>query len=170
MRRLADESFGAATFRELCARIGEPEYVDRWLWRFSRPDGTVLIVGAGEDGGMTVGAAVLSTCWWDTVHRHDAGDDDSYAAEQRAYDDAYDDALRAAEAVAGQPDFSGRDQGTYPHRWALWRGRTGLFVVQQSAYDLQFGVDVNYWVRPWTARRIEPTEPFIDWLSKPPSD
>jgi hypothetical protein len=55
-----------------------------------------------------------------------------------------------------------------------WRGATGLLIVQQSAYDLQFGLDINYWVHPWAGpdRTRNPplplSIPFIDWLCLAP--
>jgi hypothetical protein len=60
----------------------------------------------------------------------------------------------------------GADDDEHGHRWALWRGRTGLFVVQQSAYDPQFGLDINYWVCPWSGPDPRPSSPFIDWLMR----
>lgn len=166
IRRLADQSFDVATVRNACAEIGafDDAMSDRWLWSFRRSDGPRLIVGVDDEGATTVGAALLSTCLWETYDRRDHDDADLHAAEQIAFDKAYEAALRAAEAATGRPHMFGRDQGKYPHRWALWRGRRGLFVVQQSAHDLQFGVDVTCWVRPWTGGDPEPTEPFIDWI------
>ena len=39
----------------------------------------------------------------------------------------------------------------------------GLLALQQSAYDPQFGLDINYWLHPWEGDTPHPGS-FIDWL------
>jgi hypothetical protein len=142
---------------------------DPSLWYFRRTDGTRLIVDVDVDvdAAGIVMDALLSMCWWETYDPHAHDNNASHAAERRQFDAAYSAALAAAEDAAGPPLLSGRDDDRYAHRWALWRGRTGLFVVQQSTYDLQFGTDVNFWVRPWTDAEPRPSMPFIRWLIDP---
>jgi hypothetical protein len=169
MRRLADHSFQPDAFRRACDQIGvyDPTLSDASLWYFRRTDGTRLIVDVDVDSAPIVRDALLSMCWWQTHDRSDHGSDASHVAERREFDRAYSTALAAAETVAGPPLLSGRDNDQHAHRWALWRGRTGLFIVQRSTYDLQFGTDVNFWVRPWTIALPRPTTPFLSWLIDP---
>ncbi len=168
MRRLADHSFHADVFRCVCDQIGvyDPATSDPSLWYFGRTDGTRLIVDVDieDDAAPVVKDALLSVCWWETHDRNDHDSDASYAAERHEFDAAFTAALAAAEAAAGPRLLSGRDDDQDAHCWALWRGRTGLFVVQQSSYDLQFGMDVNFFVRPWIGAEPRPTSPFLRWL------
>jgi hypothetical protein len=169
MRQLADQSFQPDAFRRACDQLGiyDPTTSDASLWYFRRADGTRLTVDVDLDAASIVRDAVLSVCWWETHRRSDHDSDASHAAERHEFERAYSTALAAAETAAGTPLLSGRDNDLHGHRWALWRGRTGLFVVQQSTYDLQFGTDVNFWVRPWTGAVPRPTTPFVDWLIDP---
>ena len=66
--------------------------------------------------------------------------------------------------MIGPTALAGRDRDAHAHRWAIWRGRTGLLVLQQSSYDPQFGIDINYWLHPWKDGDPRPDSPFIDWL------
>ncbi len=66
--------------------------------------------------------------------------------------------------MLGAPKLVGQDRDADAHRWAIWRGGTGLLILQQSAYDPQFGLDVNYWLHPWRGDDPHPGSPFIDWL------
>jgi hypothetical protein len=165
MWRMANLPFSAATFRAQCMLLGELDTDDGFLWQYRRADGPPLIVGANGD---TVDVALLSSCWWATYDRHfdHRNDETSHKIELAAFDDAFHAAQDAAVAVAGPPLKQGRDRGRYQHRWALWQGRTGLFAVQQSDYDIQFGLDVNFWVTGWDSDTVEPGDPFFIWLTK----
>lgn len=81
------------------------------------------------------------------------------------FDRLYHEAVAATVAVLGPPLLSGTDADN-GYRHALWRGRTGLFIVQQSNYDCQFGDDLNFWIRRWSGPDPRPTKPFLDWLTR----
>jgi hypothetical protein len=161
--RLANTPFEAAPFRAACERFGtfDASSSDADLWYFS-VGGPSLIVGLGDAG--VVGFAVLSICWWETFHPAQHTNHDSWEVERAAFDRLYLHELEAAGAVLGSPYLLGQDKEANGHRWAVWRGQTGLLVLQQSAYDPQLGLDVNYWLHPWQGGDPRPGGPFIDWL------
>ncbi len=165
---LANTSFDAAVFKAACEAIAplDARSSDADLWSFPvDPCGEPrLIVAVGED--LTeVDCAVLSICWWETSSRMQHDTEESFATERSEFDRQFNDTYAATAALLGPPLLSGSDLGD-GYRHALWRGRTGLLVVQQSNYDCQFGNDINYWVRRWSGPDPRPTSPFIDWLTR----
>jgi hypothetical protein len=89
---------------------------------------------------------------------------EAFAAERSEFDRRFDEALGATVALLGPALLNGSDLGN-GYRPAVWRGLTGLLIVQQSNYDCQFGDDINYCVRRWSGPDPRPTSPFIDWLT-----
>ncbi len=180
--KLASAPFEPSAFRHACesfARFDGSSSGDD-LWYFRAAPKLVLIVGVDVEstgkrkplGQMVyrlirVKFAVLSFCWWDTFLRRQHPSAESYEAERAQFDQAYADALSRAVGVLGEPLLQGADRDERGHRWAIWRGQTGLFVLQQSAYDPQFGLDINYWICPWSGPDPQPSSPLIDWLFHP---
>ena len=160
---LANTPFEAVPFRAACERFGtfDASSSDADLWYFSIC-GPRLIVGVSDAGAVR--SAVLSICWWETFLPAEHPDRASWEEERAEFDHCYAHELGAATAVLGDPELVGQDQNADARRWAFWRGRTGLLILQQSAYDPQFGLDVNYWLHPWRGGKPRPGSPFIDWL------
>jgi hypothetical protein len=115
---------------------------------------------------LGVSCAILSICWWETFLKSEHLNLESWEREREEFDRCYSDSLASAVEVLGPPGIEGCDTDENQHRYAIWRGETGLLILQQSAYDPQFGLDVNYWVQPWYGPDPTPTSPFIDWLCK----
>lgn len=174
---LANTPFEPTPFRAACEAIAPVEHCDDYQWRFAVSPDIHLLVGVdakviGRDRAsgypvwqpLRILCAVLSVCGWENCQRSDHATEASYLEQRRQFDAVYASALDQAIGSLGQPLLQGADNDESGHRWALWRGRTGLFIVQQSAYDPQFGDDVNYWVRPWSGPDPRPSAPFIDWL------
>jgi len=165
---LANTPFDAVVFKAACETIGpfDAHSSDDNLWSFpfDRCGEPRLIVAVGDD--LTeADCAILSICWWETPLWMKDDADESLMTERREFDRRFNEAYTATAAMLGPPLLSGSDPGD-GYRHALWRGRTGLLVVQQSNYDCQFGDDINYWVRRWSGPNPRPTSPFIDWLTK----
>lgn len=165
---LANTSFDATVFKAACEAIApfDTRASDANLWSFPfDPCGEPrLLVAVGED--LTeVDCAILSFCWWEKLIEVPGADEAALAAERLQFDHLFTEALAATVAVLGPPLLSGSDDGA-GYRHALWRGRTGLLIVQQSNYDCQFGDDLNYWIRRWSGPDPRPTKPFIDWLMR----
>ncbi len=166
--QLANRPFDADLFKAACEAIApfDSRSSDDNLWSFPfDPSGEPrLLVAVGED--LTeVDCAILSFCWWETPIEVPSADDETLATERKEFDRLFTEALSATVDVLGPPLLSGSDADDgYQH--ALWRGRTGLLIVQQSRYDCQFGEDLNYCVKRWLGPDPRPTEPFIDWLMR----
>jgi hypothetical protein len=101
-----------------------------------------------------VTGAILSFGWWDEA--------DEDAREQ--FDEAYADAQRRAVAVLGEPLIQGKYRDEDGYRWAVWRGRTALFVLEQSGDDPQFGQDIHFRICPWSGPDPRRDDPFPGWL------
>jgi hypothetical protein len=176
---LANGSFDPQAFRPACEGFAsfDASSSDDDLWYFSVNGGPGLIVGletaptgnkksngCPEYRQIAVSCAILSIGWWPTFLKLRHESLDSWEAERAEFDRLYAEALTQVIAVLGPPRTQGTDPNDYRHQHAIWRGKSGLMVLQQSAYDPQFGLDVNYWVRPWSGPDPQPTSPFIDWL------
>jgi hypothetical protein len=178
--RLASVSFEPSAFRAACESFASFDNTssDSDLWYFRAARRLVLIVSVeaeptgkrkslGEMVYQLIGVrfAVLSFCWWETFLQSQHPSAESFQAERARFDQAYAEALVRTVGALGEPLLQGADPDEDGHRWAIWRGQTGLFVLQQSAYDPQFGLDINYWICPWYGPDPRPSSPFIDWLS-----
>ncbi|HEY9788725.1 MAG TPA: hypothetical protein V6D17_25275, partial [Candidatus Obscuribacterales bacterium] len=116
---------------------------------------------------LAVSCASLSFICWDKWTIEDHPSMAEYQKEQELFDEAFADELRRATEILGASLMSGRNSDKGAHRYAIWRGQHGLLILQQSAHDLQFGYDINYWIQNWS--RTEDPEPegvFMDWLHK----
>lgn len=105
-------------------------------------------------------------CWWETFSEAQHENLGSWQREREEFDRYYSDSVAGAIQILGSPLIEGTDTIEDRHSFAIWRGKTGMLILQQSAYDPQFGHDVNYWVQPWSGPDPRPTSPFSDWLSK----
>jgi hypothetical protein len=165
---LANTPFEASSFKAACEAIApfDARVSDNNLWSFPfDPCGEPrLLVAVGADLTQ-VDCAILSICWWETSLRTLHESDASFAAERLEFDSRFDEAAAATATLLGQPLLTGSDPGD-GYRHAVWRGRTGLLIVQQSNYDCQFGDDINYWISRWSGPDPQPTSPFIDWLMR----
>jgi hypothetical protein len=175
---LASTPFTANSFRTACERFSrfDPGSSDEDLWYFALAERPRLIVGLEVtpvrhtnddrpiDRGTAVTFAVLSICWWESFLPSQHASAAAFGAERGEFDRVYDEARAAAVEAIGPPELTGTDTGRDGHQYAIWRGNTGLLILQQSAYDPQFGLDVNYWLHPWAGPDPKPTSPFIDWL------
>jgi hypothetical protein len=178
---LANRGFDPEAFRGLCETFATFDTTSAFddLWFFSFSGGPKLIVGIeveatgrGRPNGwreyrqLAVSGAVLSICWWETYQKSDHERLETWQAERAEFDRFYAGALAYAMETLGPPQILGADNDEDRHCHAIWRGKTGLLILQQSCYDPQFGLDVNYWIQPWSGPDPRPTMPFIDWLTK----
>ncbi len=178
---LANVAFVPFAFRRECEQFAtfESASSNADLWRFSLRGGAKLLVtlraelterkkqnGWPEYRELTVCCAILSICWWETFLQSEHVSLQSWQKEHEEFDQIYIESLACAIEILGAPRIQGADTDANRHRYAIWRGKSGLLILQQSAYDPQFGYDVNYWVQPWSGPDPIPTSPFIDWLCR----
>jgi hypothetical protein len=177
---LANTSLDPQTFRRGCEEFAtfDPSSSDDDLWYFSLSGGPTLIVGLQteptgrkkpngwpEYRQLAVSCAILSICWWESFLKSDHKTLESWKAERAEFDRFFAQSLAVAQAALGPARLHGADADEHGHKHAIWFGKSGLLILQQSAYDPQFGLDVNYWIRPWREGQPQPTSPLIDWLS-----
>lgn len=146
------------------------------LWKFSMKVDTNLQftvsvwiepTGAKKDSGYPevlqtgISCGILPFCFWesDSPTVHQSGD-----SERADYDRLFNDVLFETSEKLGKPLLQGQDKDASAHQYAIWRGKHGLLILQQSAHDVQFGYDINFWVQPWKGADPVPTSPFINWL------
>jgi hypothetical protein len=180
---LANSSFSPTAFRKECEQFAafDKDSSSDDLWRFSLASGATLMValnveatggkkvnGWPEYRALDVCCAILSICWWETFLQSEHVSLRTWQKEREEFDACFSEAFSRTVQALGLPRIQGTDTDENRHRYAIWRGETGIFVLQQSAYDPQFGLDVNYWVQPWSGSDPGPTSPFIDWLQQSP--
>jgi hypothetical protein len=177
---LASTAFEPDAFHRACRAVGRliksSSSDDLWYFRAGRHLVLMVSVGVEPTGRrgplgqaisrpVQVRFGVLSFCGWETYSPADHPTEESHQAERAEFEAAFADALAHTVNALGEPLLEGRDADERGHQWAIWRGRTGLLVLQQSAYDPQFGLDINYWVCPWSGPDPKPRSPLVAWLT-----
>ncbi len=178
---LTDAVLSPDEFRSACEKFGEfdADCSDDDLWNFNldedgdsrlavslhmKSSDTKSETGKTQFKPDTVICAILPFCWWETYSRKHHRDDKSLRKEQLEYNKAFDKELQHAIKEIGQPAIQGADKKAPFHKHAIWRGKEGLFILQQSANDLEFGYDINYWIQPRITGEADKNIPIIDWL------
>jgi hypothetical protein len=89
-----------------------------------------------------------------------------YPPGRSDYDRAYATALSQIREVIGDPAAQGEYRYHFrsdrPYHYAIWPGEAGVLILRQDEIDIQFGMDVNLWVQPWSPEEPLPVPP-IDW-------
>lgn len=174
MFSLTSTDFTAAAFREKCTPWAslDGSGSDEDLLQFELGNDIFMQVPLFcKSGKMTasvarfeaVSAAITSVLWWDSWNERDSS---QYIVERRLFDEKYAELVLQVSRELGAPIAQREDCDATKHKYAFWRGANGLFIVQQSSFDLQFGVDINLWIQPWAGPNPEPSGPFVDFLCK----
>ncbi|MBX9671030.1 MAG: hypothetical protein K2X93_25785 [Candidatus Obscuribacterales bacterium] len=179
---LANTSFEPEEFKRCCqsfAPINPSSLIEDDLWEFQAHIDAPLTVAiyteaTGEKKAtgypvfrqLGVSCAILPFCWWETWMESDHPSKEQYREEREQFDKKFDEELERAVRLIGDPLKHGQDGEPRAHKFAYWRGTTGLLILQQSAHDPQFGEDINYWVQPWSGADPQPDSPMIEWLHK----
>ncbi len=179
---LASTPFDPSVFKAACEGLApfDRKMSEGNLWTFpftprgeprlvvaveTEPTGEMSPAGGLMDRPVMVDCAVLSCCWWETSRRMFHGSDESFAAERAEFDRLFAESLAKANALVGPPCLLTTDpESGYQH--AVWRGRTGLMVLQQSNDESQPGDDINFWLQRWSGPDPKPTSPFLHWLTE----
>lgn|GEM_PF-3176392 len=179
---LANTPFDPSVFKAACEAFApfDPKASDDNLWSFpfdpcgeprllvaveTEPTGEMKPCGGLIERPVMVDCAILSCCWWETSLRTLHSSDETFEAERAEFDFMYAKTLATTTALLGLPLLLNSDPNS-GYRHAVWRGRTGLLVLQQSDYDCQYGDDINFWIQRWSGPDPRPSIPFIDWLMK----
>jgi len=174
---LTQTDFGADAFKDTCQEFAEfdAENSDEDLWHFQigeidfkvslfvETTGRKKADGNPELRILGVSNAIASLVWWDSW---DDRNSPAFESERKSFDEQYFASLAQVEKILGVPAHTGQDADARGHRFAYWRGKNGLLIVQQSALDLEFGCDINIWIQPWLGPNPVPKEAFVDFLTK----
>jgi hypothetical protein len=170
---LANSSLNPPNFKSICeefAKFDKAGSTENY-WRFELYEKIVLLVGINgnnsgdsQDNKPKVNTAVLSFCWWDSFLKSDHETIDLYNRDRLLFNQLFIEFLEETKIVIGKPLLEGNDDDEMGHKYAIWRGKSCILILQQSAYDLQFGLDINYWIQAWSGPDPKPTKPLIEWL------
>ena len=119
-----------------------------------------------------IGCLILPFCYWPDYEEEFAESARAFRAEKKKFADAFDNALAAATEALGPPTTIAHDLDEDENRYAVWTGSEAWLILQQAAFDTQFGLEVNFWLEPTRDAPFTPTTPLIDWLTgrnPPPS-
>jgi len=135
---LANTSPDAKAFWAVCEKfsIFDPAGSDSCYWRFKITDGLSMVIGVGAGGpepsAPRISCAILSFCWWDCLATVGHQTSDKSEAERQQFDSIYSESLRETCRRLGEPLTCGVDDDRLACKHAIWRGRTCLFILQQS--------------------------------------
>ena len=141
--------------------IYTPASTDAFGFRIPITDQLRLLV---QPSGERIGCAALPFCYWERFDRADHVTIESYRTARHHYDMLYAQAVQTTAIVLGQPQYSGHDSDADAAHYAVWQSAYALLILQQCAFDVQFGNEINFWLEPYQAETFTPTSPFIDWL------
>ena len=153
---LANTDFDPDAFKARCSAFAKfkksQSFADLWYFSFGKHTPVMMVtVDVYSPVPAKVRFCVLSVCWWETWTRQQHPSEESYRDERKTFDRLYDQQLAHATSILGDPQSIGIAKNEQHFKRAIWRGTTGLLTLQQSAYDRQFGLDINYWVEPWSS-------------------
>lgn len=166
---LADAELTPSAFKEACEKFGklDEESTDDDLWQFDLQDNcdAQLVVALYlNPAPKAIICAILAFCWWETYTKEEHKSAKTFLSEQSEFNRIFDSELERAIKIIGAPVKQGKDNKEPAHKYAIWRGKNALLILQQSANDIQFGYDINYWIQPYGKEELAPTSPFINWL------
>jgi len=127
-------------------------------------DASLLVDPLGDE---IIGASLSFYAWegYDPEFHKSAAE---YASERDAYNAAFDAAAELARGVLPPPLMEWTDArpsvGADAHRAMVWEGTHGLLILQQAAFDLQFGLELMFWLMGCSRNEFRPTTPLIEWL------
>jgi hypothetical protein len=146
----------------------------RFGWRYTPgPDDEFgFSVDAGDGfrliaapSGRKMHCMILPFCWWPEYDPEFAESRLQHILEKRKFGAAFTGALNLARKTLGPPCRIGRDADEDRHRHAVWDGTHAWLILQQAAFDVQYGLEVNFWLESKRGGDFTPTTPLIDWLT-----
>lgn len=164
LHTLAFTPFLFAAFRSQWQAFGWsyiPDSSDAFGFYVTINDQLRLLV---QPSGGRIGCATLPFCYWERYHPENHPTIESYRQARQGYDRIYEQVFQTTVAALDPPQYVGRDIDTDAHSYAVWRSEHALLLLQQCAFDVQFGVEINFWLEPHHGETFVPTSPLVDWL------
>jgi len=146
----------------------------RFGWRYTpqQDDEFGFQVEIGDDVHLTVApngedinCMVLPFCWWPNYDEEFATSRLLHGIEKRRFGAAFTKAADLTRKTIAPPFYTGRDADEDRHQYAVWAGNHAWLILQQAAFDVQFGIEINFWLEPIKGERFTPITPLIDWLT-----
>ncbi len=174
LKQLADTHFDAVSFESQLKGLG---------WRITREDKLLWSVEMVENSDLQddmcftlylnlneeqkIESGILKLLNWEEFDPDEHEDEAAWAKEVKQFDAKFQAGKEIVESAIGAPARTGQDDDDEErHHWIIWQGKAGLLVFQQCGLDLQFGVEINFYLCPWTeAIPQDLPSPLIDWLA-----
>jgi len=114
-------------------------------------------------GDRVVGAA-LPFCYWEGYDPQFRSDIPEFERERTAFNTEFLSTAQLTERLLAAPFAHWHDSDHDAHRAKVWAGKNGLLILQEASFDLQFGMELNFWLVSLSPAKFSPTSPLIDWL------
>jgi hypothetical protein len=139
-----------------------PSADDQYGIRLELPGGSWALI---QPHGSHIGSYSAPVCYWENFDQASNMPSEAFRLERERYDRCYRALADAVTAVLGAPLETATE--TAPTcSYSIWRLAHALVIVQQAAFDVQFGIEVNLWLEPWEGPLPQIRPPLIDWLVK----
>ena len=139
-----------------------PQQDDEFGFQVEIGDNMCMTVApSGED----IDCMILPFCWWPDYDVEFATSRLRHAIEKRKFGAAFTKAADLTRKTIGPPFHTGRDADEDRHQYAVWKGNHAWLILQQAAYDVQYGLEINFWLEPMRNESFTPTTQLIDWLT-----
>jgi hypothetical protein len=161
---LASTPFLLRAFRDRCEKFGwsyRPEDGDEFGFRLRVSDGLSMSI---EPLGDQVISATLPFYYWEDYEPQFHQSPKEYERQREAYQAKFQATTELAQQILPPPVLRWRDADKDAHLAIGWAGEHGLLLLQQAAFDLQFGMELNFWLMGGTIEEFKPETPLIDWL------
>lgn len=117
-----------------------------------------------DPAGTRVIGAALPFYYWEDYDPQFRSDFLEYERGRDAYKSEFDLAAELTTRLLSVPFADWQDSDRDAHRAKVWVGSHGLLILQEAGFDLQFGMELNFWLTPLSPSEFRPTPPLIDWL------
>lgn len=109
--------------------------------------------------GSEILSARLPICYLDAFDG-----DSSPALTREEFDAAFHALKRRVLSLAGTPTLEWKDDNQNGYRATAWTVPNGVIIVQQAAFDPEFGDALCIWLDGMNPTELAPTTPLVDWL------
>ena len=161
---LANTPFLLRDFRMRWEEFGwsyEPGHSDEFGFHVYGPNHASMNV---VPHGSRVILAILPFYAWEGYELSWHADPAEYERERVLYEAEFLATAALGERILPPPILRWRDADKNAHAAIAWAGDYGVLVLQQAACDLQFGMEINFWLMRCTSEEFAPHTPLIDWL------
>lgn len=163
LHELANTPFELRAFRNRWEAFGWahlPASDDKFGFSVRVPDALWITV---DPHGNQVVSATLPFYYWEDFDPGFCKAID-YQRGREAYQAEFEAAKELVQRVLSPPAMRWLDAGQDAHEALVWSGEHGLLILQQANFDLQYGMELNFWLECCTTEEFKPETPLIDWL------